>query len=81
LKKTEICKILKDRKYDPDPIVKWKERISREDGHESNDLETNQDENESESIDKKDYDYLLGMPIWNLTLENNKKQKAKNWHV
>lgn len=84
LKKAEICRILKSRKYDPDPVVKWKQGISREDGHESNELDGNSSENEEESSlsdEKKDYDYLLGMPIWNLTMEKKedilKQQKQK----
>ena len=27
LKKVDICKMLKERKYDPDPVVKWKAKI------------------------------------------------------
>ena len=86
MKKAEICRILKSRNYDPDPVVKWKQRISREDGHESNELDSANADNDNEeesssSDDKKDYDYLLGMPIWNLTMEKKeeilKQQKAK----
>jgi len=85
MKKAEICRILKSRNYDPDPIMKWKQRISRTDGHSTNDIQENNEESEETNNDgkdgKNDYDYLLGMPIWNLTMEKKedilKQQKQK----
>lgn len=83
MKRVDIIKLLKSRNYDPDPVLKWKQRIMRDDGHESNDLNEAEQEEETAggSDEKKYFDYLLGMPIWNLTLEKKeeilKQQKAK----
>lgn len=88
LKKSEICRILKERKYDPDPITRWKKKIARERGYEDDGSTVTQpaDGSEEAEVDdgdatKKDYDYILGMPIWNLTMEKKddilKQQKQK----
>jgi len=77
LKKADICKMLKSRNYDPDPVVKWKKMIERDMAYEGDDLHAPVDgadeEDGVDSEDKKDYDYLLGMPIWNLTMEKKEK--------
>lgn len=85
LKKAEICRILKERKYDADPIAKWKKKIAKEQGYEEDAQQAQGDgaeeEADSPNSDKHDYDYLLGMPIWNLTMEKKdeilKQQKQK----
>ena len=82
LKKADIVKMLKSRKYDPDPVFKWKQQISRDMPYEGDDLNAEvPDEEDTGEEDKKDYDYLLSMPIWNLTMEKKDKilleQKAK----
>lgn len=81
LKKAEICKILKDRKYDPDPVTKWRQKIARDQGYEGDEVNQDEEEEQQQSSATKDYDYLLGMPIWNLTMEKKddilKQQKAK----
>ena len=53
--------ILKDRKYPSDPVKMWKSRIAAE--ADELDEEDNDDEKSS------DYNYLLGMPMWNMSLE------------
>lgn len=75
MKKVDIVKMLKSRNYDPDPVVKWKKLIERDMPFEGDDLHapTEEPEDEAEGQDKKDYDYLLGMPIWNLTMEKKDK--------
>jgi DNA topoisomerase II len=86
MKKVDICKILKERKYDADPVAKWRARIVKEEGYQA-DNENENEENDAEADvdakdkDKNNYDYLLGMPIWNLTMEKKddilKQQKNK----
>ncbi len=85
LKKIDICKILKDRKYDPDPVLRWKESIARDGSFELNDPAPVNEEEENQDVQSKttkEYDYLLGMPIWNLTMEKKdellRQQKNKN---
>lgn len=86
VKKADIVKMLRERKYDPDPINRWKKKIARERGYDEDANSAaadtsgdNEEENESES--KREYDYLLSMPIWNLTTEKKdeilKQQKTK----
>ena len=84
LKKAELINILRDKKYDPDPIAKWKQRVVKEQGSNNEDMSpaANEDENGKEqSSDKHEFDYLLSMPIWNLTMEKKdeilKQQKTK----
>lgn len=75
LKKVDIVKMLKSRGYDPDPVVRWKKTIERDMPYEGDDLmaPVEEDVEEEDADDKKDYDYLLGMPIWNLTMEKKEK--------
>ena len=63
-------------------MAKWKQKITKELGYESlEEAPADEDAEGDQSADKKDYDYLLGMPIWNLTMEKKdeilKQQKAK----
>ena len=73
------------RGYDSDPLKAWKKAATGDAGED----EENNDDDESEasaptSRDNKgpDYDYLLGMPMWNLTQEKKdeiiKKRDEKN---
>lgn len=86
LKKAEIVRILRERKYEPDPIARWKAKIAKERGYNDDGTDgtstTAVDEDETGGDQsKKDFDYLLSMPIWNLTMEKKdeilKQQKAK----
>jgi DNA topoisomerase-2 len=81
LKKAEICKMLREKNYDPDPVLKWKESITKDSVLEESD-QTNENEDESQSNKNKEFDYLLGMPIWNLTTEKKdeilKQQLSKS---
>ena len=84
LKKAGIIKILRDKKYDPDPIAKWKQRVVKERGYNNEDMSpaANEDENvEEQSSDKHHFDYLLSMPFCQLTMENKdeilKQQNTK----
>lgn len=88
VKKADIVKMLRERKYDPDPIARWKRKIARERGYDeetgSNAADTSGadgDEEDAGAESKREYDYLLSMPIWNLTTEKKdeilKQQRAK----
>jgi DNA topoisomerase-2 len=87
VKKTDICKMLRERGYNPDPVARWKERISKERGYDTTNDTTSAapavqaEEDDQEPKSNKDFDYLLGMPIWNLTTEKKdeilKQQKQK----
>jgi DNA topoisomerase-2 len=89
LKKADICRMLKERKYDADPVVIWKAKITKELGYQNSDNTAThnsqegdqEDEETPANSDKHDYDYLLSMPIWNLTMEKKdeilKQQKNK----
>lgn len=82
MKKKDICKALKSRNYDPDPVVAWKKKIARDMPYDGDDLLAgSQNAGEAgegeDADDKKEYDYLLGMPIWNLTMEKKDKILAE----
>lgn len=84
VKKADICRMLKERKYDPDPIARWKRHIIKERGYDDDNTAVsgdNEEEDETATESKREYDYLLSMPIWNLTTEKKdeilKQQKQK----
>lgn len=82
MKKKDVCKLLKSRNYDPDPVVAWKKKIARDMPYDGDDLlagaENSGEAAEGEDADdRKEYDYLLGMPIWNLTTEKKDKILAE----
>ena len=71
-KKKVMIDELKRRGYDSDPLKAWKKAATGEDGDEEAEAdEENQEEGASQASKEKgpDYDYLLGMPMWNLTQE------------
>jgi len=76
-KKKVMIEDLVRRKYDSDPVKAWKASLAVDDDEEEeagDSQESLQSEggNESKSSAKDkgpDYDYLLGMPMWNLTQE------------
>ena len=73
-KKKDVIKTLIERKYDSDPVKAWKIKIARETGIEVDD---EKDDEPSEEDPKADFDYLLKMPIYNLTLEQKEKLLAE----
>jgi DNA topoisomerase-2 len=89
LRKSELIKLLTDRGYQSDPIKRWKERITKERGylHDSVGGEANrqsaaiEEQDEAETNKNQDFNYLLAMPLWNLTLEKKeeilKQQRQK----
>ena len=88
LKKIDLIKLLSDRGYQSDPVRKWKETITKEKGYlhdGTSAVQNNGDEaaglendNDNQTLD---FNYLLSMPLWNLTLEKKeeiiRQQKSK----
>eukprot|EP00026_Physarum_polycephalum_P000381 Phypoly_transcript_00381.p1 GENE.Phypoly_transcript_00381~~Phypoly_transcript_00381.p1 ORF type:complete len:1577 (+),score=426.38 Phypoly_transcript_00381:657-4733(+) len=81
-KKADLLKELRDKNFDPFPTksAKAKTKVAGNDVAIESDDEAEQGEGEQEEDTKdkkastadkssKDYDYLLSMPLWNLTLE------------
>ena len=78
--------ILRQAKYDPDSIMKWKQKIQKEfcyqiDSQSNVGTGGDDDEEATQDESKKDFDYILSMPISNLTMEKKdeilKQQKQK----
>ena len=63
-KKKYMIEELVQRKYDSDPVKAWK---SRQVTLQAQEEEADAPEDEPE--EGKDFDYILGMPMWSLTLE------------
>lgn len=85
LKRNDLIKMLGDRGYLSDPVKKWKEKIGKEKGyvHESvANLDKDEETSDVDSKSNQDFNYLLSMPLWNLTLEKKeeilKQQKQKS---
>lgn len=80
MKKAECVEMLKKHKYDADPVVRWKQSVARLNSLGDDDENASAD-GDDENEKKSDYDYLLGMPIWNLTKEKKddilKQQETK----
>ena len=76
-KKKVMIEDLVRRKYDSDPVKAWKASLAVDDDDEEEAGDSQEsiqseggDESKSTGKDKgPDYDYLLGMPMWNLTQE------------
>ncbi len=84
LKKHDLLKLLSSRGYESDPVRRWKERITKEKGylHEAIGKTEELVIEEQDEQERLDFNYLLSMPLWNLTLEKKeeilKQQKAKS---
>jgi DNA topoisomerase-2 len=82
LRKADLIQLLIEKGYKSDPIRRWKEKVAKEKGylHDENN-EANNNETETDNETKDDFNYLLSMPLWNLTLEKKeeilKQQKEK----
>lgn len=77
-KKDVMISELRKAKYDPDPIQKWKEEQTKMLQHEDDDEDTGTKKKDNEDGDKKNpYNYLLGMNMWSLTLENKEELLRK----
>ncbi|RCI09579.1 hypothetical protein L249_4122 [Ophiocordyceps polyrhachis-furcata BCC 54312] len=72
-KKDVLIRELRERKYEPFPRGQDVKKKAPED-----EISPSDDEEQDETADKgsRDYDYLLSMPIWSLTLERLEKLRA-----
>lgn len=70
-KKKEMIATLEEKGYDSDPVKAWKQSQKN--------VDVDNDESDSEETDKSgpDYDYLLGMTMWTLTLEKKEELLKK----
>jgi len=73
VKKAVIIQQLREQKYDPMPKKTTKKAAEDED---EEDEEEEDQEKENEDVSASDYDYLLSMPLWNLTKEKVDALKA-----
>ncbi|XP_022655107.1 DNA topoisomerase 2-alpha-like isoform X2 [Varroa destructor] len=95
-KRKELIRLLIDRGYDPDPVLRWKEAQKTEQEREAEAGVDDDDDEESQGGDSqagssssnqgganredtlaKDYDYLLSMTMWSLTLERKEELLKK----
>lgn len=67
-KKKEMIAELVRKKYDSDPVVAWKLTQNRDEVLEEV-AEDAEEETSTTTIQSENYDYLLGMTMWNLTKE------------
>ena len=81
-RKAEIIKILQERGYTSDPVKAWKAAME---SAEQPDEGTSEEEREEDEKAQKgpDYNYLMGMSMWNLIWEtaeellNNRDKKVR----
>merc|ERR1719469_1478439 len=80
-KKKLMISELTRRDYDSDPVKAWKKaQLSATEALDESQNEESENENdvdEDEDVTGPDYDYLVGMPMWNLT-EEKKNAILKN---
>jgi hypothetical protein len=86
-KKVYIVEQLIANKFAPDPVKQWKEIQRRKELELCGEVNLSDDEDEGEEgnqttvvLDKKvsDYDYLVGMAIWKLSMEDKDKLLAES---
>nr|XP_018912664.1 PREDICTED: DNA topoisomerase 2 isoform X1 [Bemisia tabaci] len=82
-KKKEMIAELVKREYRSDPVKEWRKRQQKDEEQEED--ADQPAETETAQGDQRDYDYLLGMPMWNLTYEKKeellKKEKEKKMEL
>ena len=74
--KVAVIKLLQSRGYPSDPVKKWKQSVSDED-EEEGEGEREGKEREGETDKSVDYNYLLSMSLWSLTLEKKEELLKK----
>ncbi|KAL3243432.1 hypothetical protein MRX96_020499 [Rhipicephalus microplus] len=77
-RRKEMLETLRQRGYDPDPILIWKKKQLQQTGRrdsqdesqdEGGDAAEEPDEERDKDGGSVHYNYLLGMPLWSLTME------------
>ncbi|KAL3117199.1 hypothetical protein niasHT_007602 [Heterodera trifolii] len=88
-RKSAIVEQLQKHKFRPDPVKRWKDEQKRKELElcgEANvsDDEEDEDEHADQAVDEvlekrcSDYDYLVGMAIWKLSMEDKDKLLAES---
>ncbi|CAK5027807.1 unnamed protein product [Meloidogyne enterolobii] len=88
-RKSAIIEQLQKHKFKPDPVKQWKEEQKRKELEMCGEANLTEDEEEDEAeeneavnveLEKKvsDYDYLVGMAIWKLSMEDKDKLLAES---
>lgn len=68
-RKAVVVKLLQSSGYPSDPVKNWKQSVSDE----TEENEEDEGEGGTGSEDKSDYNYLLSMSLWSLTLEKKEE--------
>ncbi|CAD5217830.1 unnamed protein product [Bursaphelenchus xylophilus] len=79
VKKAQIVVELKKHNFKPDPEIKWREERKKKELEEYGEVAVDEEEEESEDDGQakiRDYDYLLGMKLWSLSMEEKEKLLA-----
>lgn len=80
-KRKEMILTLRERGYDPDPLLEWKKQQAqdqdKDDGESQEDDEDEEDKDKDKDGGSTSYNYLLGMPLWSLTRERKEDLLAK----
>ncbi|KAG8198803.1 hypothetical protein JTE90_007107 [Oedothorax gibbosus] len=71
-RRVEMINLLQERGYDSDPLKTWKASLATQEEEEKADAEP-----ATENTSGPDYDYLLGMTMWSLTLEKKEELLRK----
>ena len=74
-RKADIIKLLKSRGYPSDPVKKWKQSVSDDRDEEGSGEE--EEEGGGEGEDQLDYNYLLSLSMWSLSLEKKEELLKK----
>nr|CAD2190351.1 unnamed protein product [Meloidogyne enterolobii] len=88
-RKSAIIEQLQKNKFKPDPVKQWKDEQKRKELEVCGEANLTEDEEEDEAeeneavnveLEKKvsDYDYLVGMAIWKLSMEDKDKLLAES---
>jgi DNA topoisomerase II len=76
--KKVLIQNLIDRGYDSDPVKAWKESIDKIAAiEEALEMRQQEGDNANEEPEKADYNYILSMPLWSLTLEKKEALLAE----
>ncbi|XP_065897461.1 DNA topoisomerase 2-alpha-like isoform X2 [Dysidea avara] len=67
--KKEVLSLLKKRGYPSDPLKAWKAMVSKDEGE----SEPDESQDDTTTDGTMDYDYLLGLTIWCLTVEKQQE--------
>ena len=76
-KKRAMIDELLEKKYDSDPIKAWRREIAKNLDDEEEEQKKGKDEDADEVEEGRDFDYILGMKMWNLTKEKKEALLAE----